>query len=58
MMRAGAKEPSYTEAAGAAAMAEEEITITVDLNQGQISESVWTSDLSHDYVVINAEYRT
>ena len=58
MMRAGGKEPSYTEAAGAAAMAEEEITITVDLNQGQISESVWTSDLSHDYVVINAEYRT
>ena len=58
MMRSGGKEPSYTEAAGAAVMADEEITITVDLNQGQISESVWTSDLSHDYVVINAEYRT
>ena len=58
MMRSGGKEPSYTEAAGAAVMADEEITITVDLNQGQISESVWTSDLSHDYVLINAEYRT
>ena len=39
-------------------MAEEEITIRVDLNAGIVTESVWTSDLSHEYVRINAEYRT
>ena len=39
-------------------MAREEITIRVDLNLGDCEETVWTSDLSHDYVTINAEYRT
>ena len=58
LMAAGQKHPGYTEAAGAAVMAEEEITITVDLNAGKASETVWTSDLSHEYVRINAEYRT
>ncbi|MBO6554928.1 MAG: bifunctional glutamate N-acetyltransferase/amino-acid acetyltransferase ArgJ [Pseudomonadales bacterium] len=58
LMRAGGREPAYTEAAGAAVMAHEEITITVDLNLGEAVETVWTSDLSHEYVTINAEYRT
>lgn len=58
LMAAGQKHPDYTEEAGAAVMAQEEITITVDLNAGDASESVWTSDLSHEYVRINAEYRT
>jgi len=39
-------------------MVEEEFTLTVDLNQGTMEESMWTCDLTHDYVSINAEYRT
>lgn len=58
LMAAGQKHPGYTEDAGAAVMADEEITITVDLNAGAAAETVWTSDLSHEYVRINAEYRT
>ena len=58
LMKAGQKDPAYTEEAGAAIMTREEITIRVDLNHGDVCESVWTSDLSHEYVRINAEYRT
>lgn len=58
LMKAGQKDPEYQEESGAAVMAEEEITIRIDLNAGSIEESVWTSDLSHEYVRINAEYRT
>lgn len=49
---------SYTEARGQAAMAGEDILISVNLARGSANETVWTSDLSHDYVTINAEYRT
>ena len=48
----------YTEARGQAQMDKEEIVIRVDLGRGSHTETVWTSDLSHDYVRINAEYRT
>ena len=48
----------YTEAAGAAVMAQDEFTVRVVLGRGGESETVWTSDLSYDYVRINAEYRT
>jgi glutamate N-acetyltransferase/amino-acid N-acetyltransferase len=58
LMKQGQKAEAYTEAAGALVMAEEEITITVDLNAGAYETRVWTSDLSHEYVKINAEYRT
>ena len=54
----GGRSPSYTEAQGSAVMAEEEITIRIDLGRGQCSETIWTTDLSHEYVKINAEYRT
>jgi len=54
----GGRSPSYTEAQGAAVMAQEEITIRIDLGRGQCSETIWTTDLSHEYVKINAEYRT
>lgn len=54
----GCRAASYTEEQGVAAMAGEDITITVDLGRGQQGVTVWTSDLSHDYVKINAEYRT
>ncbi len=54
----GAVAASYTEAAGKKVMLQEEITIRITLGRGSCSETVWTSDLSHDYVTINAEYRT
>ena len=54
----GARAPSYSEEAGQAAMQPEDIEIRVCLNRGDASEVVWTSDLTHEYVRINAEYRT
>ena len=53
-----ARASSYTEEAGQAAMQPEEIEIRVSLNRGQIQETVWTTDLTYEYVRINAEYRT
>ncbi len=37
---------------------QEEIQIRVVLNRGDVTETVWTTDLSHDYVSINADYRS
>ncbi len=54
----GCRAASYTEAQGAAVMAREEITIRIELGRGACSETIWTTDLSHEYVKINAEYRT
>ena len=54
----GARAPSYSEEAGQAAMQPEDIEIRVCLNRGDANEVVWTSDLTHEYVRINAEYRT
>ncbi len=53
-------EPSnkYTEKSGSAEMQKSEITIRIDLGDAVTSESVWTTDLSYDYVKINAEYRS
>lgn len=58
IVRRGGRDADYTEAAGQAVMDAEEITVRIDLGRGGASETVWTSDLSHDYVTINAEYRT
>jgi len=54
----GGRSPSYTEEQGAAVMAEQEIEIRIELDRGSCSETIWTTDLSHEYVRINAEYRT
>lgn len=54
----GGRASSYTEEAGQAVMDGEEILIRVVLNRGQVIERVWTTDLSHDYVSINADYRS
>lgn len=54
----GCRFPGYTEAQGQAVMKESAITVRVELARGSIQETVWTSDLSHDYVRINAEYRS
>lgn len=58
VVRNGGLAADYTEARGAAAMRAEEITIRVELGLGQESARIWTCDFSHDYVRINAEYRT
>ncbi len=58
LVREGGVADSYTEAQGADVMARPEITIRVDLNDGDGSGQVWTCDFSYDYVKINAEYRT
>ena len=54
----GGRDPAYTEAAGSGAVAGEEIVIRIALGRGEAVERVWTCDLSHQYVTINAEYRT
>jgi len=54
----GGRSPTYTEAAGQAAMEQTEIEIAIDLARGEASTTVWTTDLGYDYVKINAEYRT
>ena len=54
----GCRAASYTEEQGQQAMSVEEITIAIDLKRGDYQAKVWTSDLSHEYVRINAEYRT
>jgi glutamate N-acetyltransferase/amino-acid N-acetyltransferase len=58
IVSAGGRDPAYREAAGQAVMAREEITVTIDLGRGGSGAEIWTCDLSHDYVRINAEYRT
>lgn len=54
----GGVAPSYTEAAGNAVMKQAEITIHIDLARGDASDTVYTCDLSYDYVKINADYRS
>jgi glutamate N-acetyltransferase/amino-acid N-acetyltransferase len=56
--RAGGRAPGYREEDGKRAMAKSEITVRVVLRRGSASATVWTCDLSHEYVTINAEYRT
>ena len=58
LLRRGLPDPAYTEARGQAAMDGEEIKIGVNLNQGHAGARIWTSDLSYEYVRINAEYRS
>ncbi len=48
----------YTEEAGSREMEKPEITIWINLGEFKTNESVWTTDLSYDYVKINAEYRS
>jgi glutamate N-acetyltransferase/amino-acid N-acetyltransferase len=54
----GGRSPDYREADGYRVMKQAEITVRVVLNRGAAAATVWTCDLSHDYVTINAEYRT
>ncbi len=54
----GARNPAYQEADGQKVMAQQEITVRVDLQRGNCSETVYSCDLSHEYVSINADYRS
>ena len=54
----GGAAADYTEEAGAKVMNQAEITIRVDLGRGQAKDTVYTCDLSYDYVKINADYRS
>jgi glutamate N-acetyltransferase/amino-acid N-acetyltransferase len=58
IVHGGQRDNDYREEHGAAEMAKTEISIRVCLGRGEASECVWTCDLSHDYVSINADYRT
>ncbi|UZD55430.1 bifunctional glutamate N-acetyltransferase/amino-acid acetyltransferase ArgJ [Caldimonas aquatica] len=54
----GGRHPSYREEDGQRVMKQREITVRVGLGRGAASATVWTCDLSHDYVSINADYRS
>jgi glutamate N-acetyltransferase / amino-acid N-acetyltransferase len=56
--KAGGRNPAYQEADGQRVMKQSEITVRVELNRGNATTTVWTCDLSHDYVSINADYRS
>jgi len=54
----GWRSPAYDEAAASAYMANEELVISVDLGVGKATRTVWTCDLTHRYIDINADYRS
>ncbi|MEK8030151.1 bifunctional glutamate N-acetyltransferase/amino-acid acetyltransferase ArgJ [Ideonella sp. DXS29W] len=56
--REGGRHPAYREEDGQRVMKQSEITVRVDLHRGPATSTVWTCDLSHDYVSINADYRS
>lgn len=58
LVKDGAVHPDYSEDQGQAVFSRPEFCIEINLNRGAAEEEFWTTDLSHDYVRINAEYRT
>ncbi|OWF66448.1 bifunctional ornithine acetyltransferase/N-acetylglutamate synthase [Polynucleobacter hirudinilacicola] len=54
----GGRNPSYQEVDGQRVMQAPEITVKIDLGRGNATQTMWTCDLSHDYVSINADYRS
>ncbi len=59
IVRDGGRASDYNDARGVVVMTRPELTIRICLgDRGDVTETVWTSDLSHEYVTINAEYRT
>ena len=54
----GGRHPRYREEDGQRVMKQSEITVRVGLGRGDAADTVWTCDLSHDYVTINADYRS
>ena len=58
VVRAGGRHPDYREEDGQRVMKGSEITVRVHLHRGDAETMLWTCDLSHDYVSINADYRS
>jgi len=58
VVRDGGRHPDYQEADGQRVMKQSEIVVHLNLGRGAASTRVWTTDLSHDYVSINADYRS
>ncbi len=54
----GGRHPAYREEDGQRVMKQSEITVRVGLGRGRAADQVWTCDFSHDYVTINADYRS
>jgi glutamate N-acetyltransferase/amino-acid N-acetyltransferase len=54
----GGRHPAYQEADGQRVMKQGDITVRVDLQRGSVQATVWTCDFSHEYVSINADYRS
>jgi len=54
----GGRDPAYREEDGQRVMKQAEILVRIGLGRGQATDTVWTCDLSHDYVTINADYRS
>ncbi|KQX86457.1 bifunctional glutamate N-acetyltransferase/amino-acid acetyltransferase ArgJ [Variovorax sp. Root473] len=54
----GGRNPSYREVDGQRVMKQSEITVRIGLGRGTATETVWTCDFSHEYVTINADYRS
>ncbi|MGE0347710.1 bifunctional glutamate N-acetyltransferase/amino-acid acetyltransferase ArgJ [Hydrogenophaga sp.] len=58
VVKAGGRHPDYREEDGQRVMKQAEILVRIGLGRGAHTETVWTCDFSHDYVTINADYRS
>ena len=58
VVRDGSRHPAYREEDGQRVMKNAEIVVRLQLGRGRAVASVWTTDLSHEYVSINADYRS
>jgi glutamate N-acetyltransferase/amino-acid N-acetyltransferase len=58
VVKHGGRNPDYREEAGQRVMKGVEIVVRISLGRGEASDTVWTCDFSHDYVTINADYRS
>jgi glutamate N-acetyltransferase / amino-acid N-acetyltransferase len=58
VVTAGGRNPAYREEDGQRVMKDSEILVRIGLGRGTATETVWTCDFSHDYVTINADYRS
>lgn len=58
ILESGNLHPDYRDEAGMAVFRQDELSLTIELGIGSASATVWTGDLTHEYITINAEYRT
>jgi glutamate N-acetyltransferase / amino-acid N-acetyltransferase len=58
IVKGGVRAPDYREVQGQEVMNREEITVLIDLKSGSASRTIWTCDLTHEYIKINADYRS